>query len=129
MAKRRRQLPVYEGVEIIDVAAEGKSIAKVEGMTLFVPFAIPGDVVDVQPYRKRKSFAEGRVIRFVEHSKDKIEPVCEHFGVCGGCKWQMLPYELQLKHKQQQVVDTLTRIRKIELHEISHIMGAPETTF
>ncbi len=129
MAKRRRQLPVYEGVEIIDVAAEGKSIAKVEGMTLFVPFAIPGDVVDVQPYRKRKSFAEGRVIRFVEHSKDKIEPVCEHFGVCGGCKWQMLPYELQLKHKQQQVVDNLTRIGKIELPEISPIMGAPETTF
>ena len=130
MGKRRRgKLPVYEGVEIIDVAAEGKSIAKVDGMTLFVPFAIPGDVVDVQPYRKRKSFAEGKVMRFVEYSKDRVEPVCEHFGVCGGCKWQMLPYDLQLQHKHQQVVDNLTRIGKVELPEVMPILGAPKTTF
>ena len=129
MAKRRRKLPLYEGVEIIDVAAEGKSIAKVDGLTLFVPFTIPGDVVDVQPYRKRRNFAEGRVERFVEYSPDRVEPVCEHFGVCGGCKWQMLPYELQLKHKHKQVVDTLTRIGKVELPEVTPIMGAPETTF
>ena len=94
-----------------------------------MPFAIPGDVVDVQPYRKRKSFAEGKVMRFVEYSKDRVEPVCEHFGICGGCKWQMLPYELQLKHKQQQVVDNLTRIGKVELPEVMPILGAPETTF
>ena len=129
MAKKRRQLPLYEGVEITGVAAEGKAIAKVDGMTVFVPFTIPGDVVDIQTYRKRKSFAEGRVVRFVEYSKDRVEPVCEHFGVCGGCKWQMLPYPLQLKNKQQQVVDNLTRIGKVELPEISPIMGAPETTF
>ena len=129
MAKKRRQLPLYEGVEITGVAAEGKAIAKVDGMTVFVPFTIPGDVVDIQTYRKRKSFAEGRVVRFVEYSKDRIEPVCEHFGVCGGCKWQMLPYPLQLKNKQQQIVDNLTRIGKVELPEISPIMGAPETTF
>ncbi len=129
MARKRRKLPLYEGVKIIDVAAEGKSIAKVDGLTLFVPFAIPGDVVDVQPYRKRKKFAEGRVERFVEYSPDRVEPVCEHFGVCGGCKWQMLPYELQLKHKQQQVVDNLTRIGKVELPEITPILGAPDTTF
>ena len=129
MARKRREIPLHEGVEIIDVAAEGKAIAKVDGLTVFVPFVIPGDVVDIQTYRKRKSFAEGRVVRFVKHSPDRIEPVCEHFGVCGGCKWQMLPYELQLKHKQQQVVDNLTRIGKVELPEILPIMGAPETTF
>jgi len=129
MAKERRELPLHEGVEIIDIAAEGKSIAKVDGLTVFVPFAVPGDVVDIQTFRKRKRFAEGRVVRFVEYSKDRVEPFCEHFGVCGGCKWQMLPYELQLKHKQQQVEDNLTRIGKVELPEISPILGAPETTF
>ena len=129
MAKKRRELPFHEGVEIVDVAAEGKSIAKVDGLIVFVPFAVPGDVVDIQTYRKRKGFAEGRVMRFVEYSADRVEPVCEHFGVCGGCKWQMLPYELQLQHKQKQVVDNLTRIGKVELPEISPIMGAPETTF
>ena len=129
MAKKRRELPLHEGVKIIDVAAEGKSIAKVDGLIVFVPFAVPGDVVDIQVYRKRKGFAEGRVVRFVEYSKDRVEPFCEHFGVCGGCKWQMLPYELQLKHKQKQVIDNLKRIGKVELPEISPILGAPETTF
>ncbi len=129
MAKNRRELPLHEGVEIVDVAAEGKSIAKVDGLIVFVPFAIPGDVVDIQTYRKRKGFAEGRVMRFVEYSADRVEPVCEHFGVCGGCKWQMLPYELQLHHKHKQVTDNLTRIGKVDLPEISPIMGAPETTF
>ena len=129
MAKKRRELPLYEGVEIVGVAAEGKAIAKVDGMTVFVPFVIPGDVVDIQTYRKRKSFAEGRVVRFVAYSKDRIEPVCEHFGVCGGCKWQMLPYPLQLKNKQQQIEDNLTRIGKVKLPGIMPIMGAPKTTF
>ena len=129
MAKQRRELPLHEGVEIIDVAAEGKAIAKVDGLVVFVPFAVPGDVVDIQTYRKRKGFAEGRVMRFVEYSADRVAPVCEHFGVCGGCKWQMLPYELQLKHKQKQVDDNLTRIGKVELPDISPIMGAPKTTF
>lgn len=129
MAKTRRELPLHQGIEIIDVAAEGKSIAKVDGLIVFVPFAVPGDVVDIQTYRKRKGFAEGRVMRFVEYSADRVQPVCEHFGVCGGCKWQMLPYPLQLKHKQKQVEDNLTRIGKVELPDISPIMGAPETTF
>lgn len=129
MAKKRRELPLHQSVKIIDVAAEGKSIAKVNGLTLFVPFAVPGDVVDIQTFRKRKSFAEGRVVRFVEYSKDRVEPFCEHFGVCGGCKWQMLPYELQLMHKQKQIVDNLTRIGKVELPEIAPILGAPDTTF
>ncbi len=129
MAKKRRELPLHEGIKIVDVAAEGKAIAKVDGLVVFVPFAVPGDVVDIQTYRKRKGFAEGRVMRFVEYSADRVEPVCEHFGVCGGCKWQMLPYELQLKHKQKQVEDNLSRIGKVELPQISPILGAPETTF
>ncbi len=129
MAKKRRELPLHEGIKIVDVAAEGKAIAKVDGLVVFVPFAVPGDVVDIQTYRKRKGFAEGRVMPFVEYSADRVEPVCEHFGVCGGCKWQMLPYELQLKHKQKQVEDNLSRIGKVELPQISPILGAPETTF
>lgn len=129
MAKNRRELPLHEGVEIVSMAAEGKSIAKVDGLTVFVPFAVPGDVVDIQTYRKKNKFAEGRIVRFIEYSKDRVSPVCEHFGVCGGCKWQMLPYPLQLKNKQQQIEDNLTRIGKVELPEISPIMGAPETTF
>ncbi|MGV8963680.1 MAG: 23S rRNA (uracil(1939)-C(5))-methyltransferase RlmD [Candidatus Saccharimonadaceae bacterium] len=129
MAKNKRELPFHEGVEITGIAAEGKAIAKVDGLTVFVPFAVPGDVVDIQTYRKRSKFAEGRVMRFVEYSKDRVEPVCEHFGTCGGCKWQMLPYSLQLKNKQQQIEDNLTRIGKVELPEISPIMGAPKTEF
>ena len=127
MARKRRELPVLEHVEIMDVAAEGKSIAKVDGMTVFVPFAVPGDVVDIKLTRKRKSFAEGRVVRFVKQSENRIEPFCEYFGTCGGCKWQMLPYELQLIHKQKQITDNLIRIGKVELPEISPIMGAPDT--
>ena len=129
MARRRKPLPILENVEIIDVAAEGKSIAKVDGMTVFVPFAVPGDVVDIQLTRKRSSFAEGRVVRFVKQSDNRIEPFCEYFGVCGGCKWQMLPYEEQIRHKQKQVVDNLTRIGKVELPEITPILGAPDTQY
>ena len=129
MARKRKPLPILENVEIANVAAEGKSIAKVDGLTVFVPFAVPGDVVDIQLTRKRKSFAEGRVVRFEKQSGKRIEPFCEYFGTCGGCKWQMLPYEEQLLSKQQQVVDNLTRIGKVELPEISPILGAPDTQF
>ena len=129
MARRKKPLPIVENVEIIDVAAEGKSIAKVDGRTVFVPFTVPGDVVDIQLMRRRKKFAEGRVLRFVERSEMRVEPVCEYFGTCGGCKWQMLPYEEQLKHKQKQVVDNLTRIGKVELPEVTPILGAPASEF
>ena len=129
MARKRKSLPILENVEIIDVAAEGKSIAKVDGMTVFVPFVVPGDVVDIQLTRKRSSFAEGRVVRFTKQSENRIEPFCEYFGTCGGCKWQMLPYEEQIRFKQKQVVDNLTRIGKVELPEISPILGAPDTKF
>jgi len=129
MARKRKQLPLLEGVTITGVAAEGKAVAKVEGMALFVPFAAPGDVADIQLTRKKSSFAEGRVVRFQSLSPLRSEPFCQHFGVCGGCKWQHLPYEEQLRHKQQQVVDNLTRIGKVELPEINPILGAPQTTF
>ncbi|HOO95744.1 MAG TPA: 23S rRNA (uracil(1939)-C(5))-methyltransferase RlmD [Proteiniphilum sp.] len=129
MARKRKELPLLEGVTITGVAAEGKAMTKVDGMALFVPFAAPGDVADIQITRKKSSFAEGRVVRFRQLSSLRSEPFCQHFGVCGGCKWQHLPYEEQLRHKQQQVEDSLTRIGKVELPEITPILGAPQTTF
>ena len=92
MAKKRKQHPLLENVEITDVAAEGKAIAKVDGMAVFVPFAVPGDIVDIQITRKKRSFLEGRVVRVEKYSDNRAVPFCEHFGVCGGCKWQNLPY-------------------------------------
>ena len=129
MAKKRKQLPLLENVLITDVAAEGKAIAKVDGMTVFVPFVVPGDVVDVQLTKKKSSYAEGKAIRFDSFSENRTEAFCSHFGVCGGCKWQILPYDEQLKFKHKQVTDNLQRIGKIELPEISPILGASETTF
>jgi 23S rRNA (uracil1939-C5)-methyltransferase len=116
-------------VEFTVVAAEGKAVAKVDGMVVFVPFAAPGDVADIQLTRRKSSFAEGRVVRFQSLSPVRSEPFCQHFGVCGGCKWQILPYSEQLKYKQQQVTDNLTRIGKVELPAITPILGAPATTF
>lgn len=129
MARKRRPQPIFENVLITDVAAEGKAIAKIDGMAVFVPFVVPGDIVDVQVTRKKKTYAEGRAVRFEKLSENRATPVCEHFGVCGGCKWQNLPYEEQLKFKHKQVMDSLERIGKVELPEASYIMGAPETTF
>ncbi len=129
MAKKRKQLPLLENVLITDVAAEGKAIAKVDGLTVFVPFVVPGDIVDVQLTKKKSSYAEGKAIRFDSFSENRTEAFCSHFGVCGGCKWQILPYDEQLKFKHKQVTDNLQRIGKIELPEISPILGTPETTF
>jgi 23S rRNA (uracil1939-C5)-methyltransferase len=129
MAKKRKQYPLLENVEITDVAAEGKAIAKVDGMAVFVPFAVPGDIVDIQITRKKRSFAEGRVVRFEKFSDNRIVPFCEHFGVCGGCKWQNLSYNEQLKYKNNQVSDNLKRIGKVDLPEILQILGAPEDRF
>ena len=120
---------MLQSVEITGVAAEGKAVAKVDGMVLFVPYAVPGDVVDIEMIRKKKTFAEGRVVRFVKYSQQRQEPFCTHFGLCGGCKWQMLPYREQLRYKQQQVRDNLERIGKMTLPDISPIIGAAETTF
>ena len=95
---------------ITDVAAEGKALARVDEMVVFVPFVAPGDVVDIQLTRKKHSYAEGKAVHFHQYAEQRAVPFCEHFGVCGGCKWQHLPYEEQLKYKQKQVVDNLTRI-------------------
>lgn len=127
MARKKKALPLLEGVRIETVAAEGKSLVRVNDMVVFVPFAIPGDVVDLQVTKKKHSYAEAEVVRLVEPSADRIAPVCPHFGICGGCKWQMLPYALQLRAKQQQVVDALTRIAKVELPECSPILGSKKT--
>lgn len=129
MAKKKKTLPLIENVEITDVAAEGKAIARINDMVIFTPFVVPGDVVDLQLHRKKKNYAEGKVIRFVSYSPIRVEAFCEHFGVCGGCKWQILPYSEQLRYKQKQVTDNLTRIGKIELPEISPILGSEKTQF
>ena len=120
--------PLIENVEIRKIAAEGKSIAYVDDKVLFVPGTVPGDIVDVQVTRKRKSFMEGYVTRVRQFSPIRATPFCGHFGVCGGCKWQNLPYDLQLQFKQQEVVDNLTRIGKLELPPVSPIIGSPRVT-
>ena len=127
MARNKKPLPLLESVKIEAVAAEGKCLFHWQDLVVFVPFCVPGDVCDVQIRRKKHSFAEGEVVRFIEYSKERATPFCEHFGVCGGCKWQNLPYEEQLKFKQQQVYDQLTRIGKIELPEFRPILGSVKT--
>ena len=127
MARSKKPLPLLESVTIESVASEGKCLFHWNELVVFVPFCVPGDVCDVQIRRKKHSFAEGEVVRFVELSKVRAVPFCEHFGVCGGCKWQNLPYEEQLKFKQQQVFDQLTRIGKVELPEFRPILGSVRT--
>ncbi len=127
MSRKKKPFPILEGITITDVAAEGKSLARVDDMVVFVPFTVPGDVVDIQIRKKRHSYCEGEVIRFVELSKVREVPMCEHFGVCGGCKWQNLPYAEQLKAKQKQVFDQLRRIGKVELPEFRTILGSQKT--
>ncbi len=124
----RRKRIVLQHVILENYAAEGKSLARVDGKVIFVENTIPGDEVDVLLRKSKKDWAEGIAIHFHNYSSLRIEPFCQHFGVCGGCQWQMLPYEQQLKYKHQQVVDNLQRIGKVELPEILPIMGAAETT-
>ncbi len=134
LKKRKRNYPTFEKVLITDIGAEGKAIAKIvsekypDGIVVFVPKVIPGDVIDIRVINKRKSFMEGVVTKFHEFSGQRIKPFCEHFELCGGCKWQNLPYEEQLRFKQKQVVDNLQRIAKIELPEVAPILAAPKTT-
>ena len=127
MARSKKPLPLLEGVTIEAVAAEGKCLFHWNDLVVFVPFCVPGDVCDIQIRRKKHSFAEGEVVRFVEYSKVRAVPFCKHFGVCGGCKWQNLPYDEQLKFKQQQVFDQLHRIGKVELPEFRTILGSVKT--
>lgn len=126
--RKKKPLPIIENVEIVDVAAEGKSIAKIDDMVVFIPYGAPGDIVDIKLDKKKKSFAEAHIERMVRPSEIRIEPFCEHFGVCGGCKWQHLPYDFQLKFKRQQVVDALQRIAKVEIPEIPTTIGSDNTT-
>ena len=121
---KKKNLPVYEHIEITGVAAEGKALVRINDIVCFVPNCVPGDIVDLQVTKKKHSFMEAKVLRLIQPSPVRCEARCNHFGVCGGCKWQILPYEQQLKYKQQQIVDNLTRIGKIELPEISPILGS-----
>jgi 23S rRNA (uracil1939-C5)-methyltransferase len=123
---RKKDLPLLERVKITDIGAEGNALARVENLVVFVPMLIPGDVVDIRVIKKRKKYLEGRVLKFHEYSSDRIEPRCSHFGICGGCKWQHLPYHLQLKYKEKQVRDNLMRIGKIDLPQINPIIGSSE---
>lgn len=127
MTRKHKPLPLLEHITIESVAAEGKCIFHYDDKVVFVPFCVPGDVVDVQITKKKHSFMEGRVERIISYSKVRETPMCEHFGICGGCKWQNLPYEEQLKAKQQQVFDQLTRIGKIELPPFQPILGSVKT--
>lgn len=129
MAKHKKPLPILTNVTITDIAAEGKAIAKVNDMVVFIPFVVPGDVVDLQVTRKKSHFMEARPVHFHTYSDKRTKPVCEHYGICGGCKWQILPYSEQIRYKQKQVVDNLTRIGKIELPEITPILGSKRTEF
>ena len=127
MARKRKPLPLLENITIEAVAAEGKCITRVDDQVIFVPFCVPGDVVDLQVVKKKHKYCEAKVVRFINKSDVRQEPMCEHFGICGGCKWQNLPYEEQIKAKQKQVEDQLTRIGKIELPEFRPIMGSVKT--
>ena len=134
MSRKKKQLPELKDIRIESVAAEGKSLARVRlrpddesPIVVFIPYGAPGDLADVQIDRKKHSFAEGHITRLIEPSADRVEPKCAHFGICGGCKWQHLPYAEQLRWKQKQVEDALTRIAKVELPEVTPILGSENT--
>ena len=121
---KKKNLPLLKDITITGIAAEGKALTRIDNMVVFVPYCVPGDIVDLQVTKKKHSFMEARVERIVKPSEERCEAVCKHYGVCGGCKWQILPYPAQLRYKQQQVTDNLTRIGKVKLPEISPILGS-----
>lgn len=127
--RKKKKNIVLEQVLVENYAAEGKSLARQEGKVIFIEGAVPGDVVDVRLGKSKKDWAEGFPLRFHTYSKERVEPFCQHFGICGGCQWQMLPYEKQLQYKHQQVIDNLTRIGKVQLPEFFPIVGAAEDKF
>ncbi|MCF8379102.1 MAG: 23S rRNA (uracil(1939)-C(5))-methyltransferase RlmD [Bacteroidales bacterium] len=122
MRRKKRDLPVFERVEILDAAAEGKSVARVNDQVIFVPHVVPGDIVDLKITQKRKSYMKGRAEKIHHYSEKRTAPRCEHFGVCGGCKWQNMQYTEQLYYKQKQVVDNLSRLGKFQMPEVSPIL-------
>lgn len=123
---KKKQLPLLENITITTVAAEGKSLARVDDKVVFVPYVVPGDIVDLQVKKKKNSYMEAVAVKFHEYSPLRTEPFCKHYGICGGCKWQCLKYEEQLKAKQQQIFDNLTRIGKVELPEFMSILGSKQ---
>lgn len=127
MSRKHKEFKVVENVTITDFAAEGKSIARIDDVVVFVPFVVPGDVVDLKILKKKHNYAEAVAVAFHKYSDVRAVPFCQHFGVCGGCKWQNLPYGEQLRYKQKQVFDNLTRIAKVQLPEISPILGSENT--
>ena len=129
VARKKKELLLLEKVTITDVAAEGKALAKVNDLVVFVPYVVPGDVVDLQVKRKKNHYAEAVAVKIYEQSPMRVEPFCQHYGVCGGCKWQCLSYEDQIRYKQKQVFDNLTRIGKVELPEFRPILGSEKTRF
>ena len=127
MTRKRKEFPILENITITDVAAEGKALARVYDIVVFVPFVVPGDVVDLKIQKKKHHYCEATTVKFHQYSPLRAVPFCPHFGVCGGCKWQCLPYKEQLKYKQQQVLDNLTRICKVELNGVQPILGSVKT--
>jgi 23S rRNA (uracil1939-C5)-methyltransferase len=126
--KRKKKNIVLEKILVEDYAAEGKSLARVDGKVIFIENTVPGDIVDVMLSKNKKDWAEGFITHYHQYSADRVDPFCPHFGVCGGCQWQMLPYEKQLQYKQKQVTDNLSRIGKVALPSIQPILGAEKTT-
>jgi 23S rRNA (uracil1939-C5)-methyltransferase len=129
MGRRNRKLPFLENLVIEDAGSEGKAVARFNDRVVFIPFAVPGDVVDVQVIKKRKNYYEGKIVEFKEHSSLRVQPECQHFGVCGGCKWQVLNYKDQLSFKQKQVEDALSRIGKIDTTGLSPILANDKPYF
>lgn len=129
MGRRNKALPLLTEVTITDAGAEGMAVAKVDGMVVFVPFVVPGDVVDIQLYKKKKNYAEGRAVKFHAYSELRTEPLCPHFGICGGCKWQTMRYEAQLEAKQRQVRDNLERLGAVDCSGMRPICGSEQTSY
>ena len=130
MGRKNTDKVVFHQIKVLDAGAKGVSVAKApDGKVVFIPNVVPGDVVDVQTFKKRKSFYEGKAVHFHEFSEHRVEPVCEHFGVCGGCKWQNMNYNQQLYYKQNEVKNHLQRIGKIELPEFEPILGSEKKFF
>lgn len=125
--RKKKELPILEQIEITDVAAEGKALARVDDLVVFAPYVVPGDVVDLKLTKKKHHYAEAEAVRFHKYSEKRAKPFCPHYGICGGCKWQCLPYDEQIRWKQKQVMDSLERIGKVELPECTPILGSQQT--
>jgi len=130
MGRKKTDKIVFENIKVLDAGAKGVSVAKApDGKVIFIPNVVPGDVVDIQTFKKRKAYYEGKAVAFHEFSEDRVEPVCQHFGACGGCKWQNMAYEKQLFYKNNEVFNHLKRIGKIELPDFEPILGSEKQFF